>query len=160
MCAYANKFLNNIDEAEEIVQEVFFRLWKNRERLDEKSSVSSYIFTSVKNNCFHLLEKQKVHNRYAELLNYVYRTSSFDVSAHEQLVVQEMESEFQQVLEKLPPECRRIFELSRFEGLRYHEIAEKLNISIKTVETQMSRALFRIRIGLKDYIALIILANL
>jgi RNA polymerase sigma-70 factor (ECF subfamily) len=160
LCAYANKFLNNMDESEEIVQEVFYRIWKNREQLDEKQSVNGYLFTAVKNTCFNTMEHQKVQDQYAALLQTVYKPSGVDFSAHESFVAEELEKDFQRALEHLPPECRKIFEMSRFEGLKYQEIAERLNISIKTVETQMVRALSKIRLDLKDYLTLLIITLL
>ncbi|MFZ6009450.1 MAG: RNA polymerase sigma-70 factor [Bacteroidota bacterium] len=160
MCAYANKFLHDLDEAEEIVQEVFFRIWKNRKLLDETQSIKSYLFTAVKNNCFTSLEHKRVKDKYAELLAYVYRSSEGYSHSHEFLVASELEKDFTKALDQLPPECRRIFELSRFEGLKYHEIAQQLNISIKTVETQMSRALSKIRLQLRDYLVMLFLLNL
>jgi RNA polymerase sigma-70 factor, ECF subfamily len=158
LCAYANKFLNDIDEAEEIVQEVFYKLWKNREHLDETQSIRAYLFTAVKNSCFKFLEHQKVKDKYKGLLEYVYRLSALqDNSAHETLVAGELEKEFNKALDQLPEQCRKIFELSRFEGYKYNEIADKLKISPKTVETQMSRALHKIRLQLRDYILMLVL---
>ena len=156
LCAYANKFVNDPDEAEEIAQDVFFKLWKNRMQLDEDDSVKWYLFTSVKNNCLHYLEHQKVKNRYAAVLHYVY-TASEETSAHETFVATELENELANALLQLPQQCRQVFELNRVNGLKYSEIATHLNISQKTVETQMSRALQKLRIQLKDYILVLIL---
>jgi RNA polymerase sigma-70 factor, ECF subfamily len=156
LCAYANKFLNDIDEAEEIVQEVFYKLWENRNRLDEDDSVRGYLFTSVKNRCLHFLEHQKVKSNYSKILQYVYANSQED-SAHEILVANELDKEFTRALERLPSECRKIFELNRVQGLKYAEIASHLKISQKTVETQMSRALHKLKLQLKDYILVLLL---
>lgn len=157
LCAYANKFLNDIDEAEEVVQEVFYKLWKNREQLDETQSIKAYLFTAVRNGCFKYLEHQKVKDKYKGLLEYVYKSSALqDNSAHEDLVAGELEEEFNKALDQLPEQCRRIFEMSRFEGYKYNEIADKLKISPKTVETQMSRALHKIRLSLRDYILMLV----
>jgi RNA polymerase sigma-70 factor (ECF subfamily) len=160
LCAFANKFLHDLDEAEEVVQEVFYKVWKNRKNLDEKQSVKCYLFTSVKNNCFSVLEHQKVKNKYSALLEYIYLTSEHQASTHDSLIANELEKDFSQALEKLPPDCRKIFELSRFEGLKYQEIADRLDISIKTVETQMSRALYKIRIQLKDYLIVLLISQI
>ena len=158
LCAFANKFINDMDESEEIVQEVFFKIWKNRDQLDEKKTIDGYLFTSVKNGCFNLLEHQKVHSKYANLLYHLYKsTSGEEFSAHESFIADELEQDLDKALQQLSPQCRTIFELSRFEGLKYREIAERLNISIKTVETQMFRALQKIRHQLKEYLAIIIL---
>jgi RNA polymerase sigma-70 factor (ECF subfamily) len=157
LCAFANKYLHTIDEAEEVVQEVFYKIWKNRKNLDEDQSVKAYLFTAVKNKCFTVLEHNKVKDKYSALLEYIYKTSEPSTNEHDTLVAADLEKDFSKALEKLPPECRKIFELSRFEGLKYHEIADHLNISIKTVETQMSRALGKLRLQLKDYLVMLIL---
>lgn len=151
LCAYANKFLNDMDEAEEVAQEVFYKLWENRNALDEDDSVRGYLFTSVKNRCLHYLEHRKVRDRYVHILEYVYSTSRHD-TAHEILVANELDREFAKALEGLPAVCRKIFELNRMQGLKYTEIATHLKISQKTVETQMSRALQKLKLQLKDYI--------
>jgi len=160
LCAYANKYLGDIDEAEEVVQEVFVRIWNNREQLDERKSVQAYLFTAVKNNCFNLLEHWKVKDKYTHLLARVYATAPEQSSSHETFVAEELEKDFHRALEQLPPECRKVFELSRLEGLKYQEIATRLNISIKTVEVQMSRALQKIRFQLREYLTVMILVSL
>jgi RNA polymerase sigma-70 factor (ECF subfamily) len=85
-------------------------------------------------------------------MSLVYLNTKSELTPHETLVAEDIERDFKQALEELPVQCRKIFELSRFDGYKYQEIAEKLNISIKTVETQMSRALFKIRTQLKDHL--------
>ncbi len=154
MCAFANKYLQNLADAEEVVQEVFYSIWKNRQTLDEKQSIHGYLFTSVKNHCLSILEHNKVKDKYAALVEYVYKNAENDSTFSDSLIASELENDFSKALEKLPLDCRNIFELSRFEGLKYHEIAARRNISIKTVETQMSRALAKIRVQLKDYLVL------
>lgn len=152
LCAFANRYLHSMDDAEDIVQEVFFRIWKNRTALDENKSFSTYLFSAVKNGSLNLLEHRKHENKYAEIMAVLYLQPRRDDSI-ESLVAKDIEHDFNKALDHLPESCRKVFELSRFEGLKYQEIADRLNISIKTVETQMSRALFKIRFELKDHLA-------
>lgn len=153
LCAYANKFLNNTDEAQEIVQDVFYRIWKHRDRLDENKSLYDYLFTSTRNSCLNLIESKKSRTKYAELMRFLYVQESCDnINSYHALLAKELEKDLKMALDNLPQECRRVFELSRIEGLKYQDIAIKLNISIKTVETQMSRALARLRVQLREYI--------
>lgn len=160
LCAYANKFLNDLDEAEEIVQQVFVTIWKNRALLDESLSSTGYLYTAVRNNCFTQLEHLRVQDKYANLLFNVYQSSPNHVNQDEQLIATELERDFQKALATLPEQCRTIFTLSRIDGLKYREIAVRLNISVKTVETQMSRALHKMRLQLKEYITLLILLHI
>ncbi|HEY8935746.1 MAG TPA: RNA polymerase sigma-70 factor [Cyclobacteriaceae bacterium] len=153
LCAYARKFLNDQTDAEEIVQELFYSIWKHRDRLDENQSLSSYLFTSVKNRCLNFLDAKKRRTRHADLMRYLYTHEAVDgANSYHTLLKKELEKDFDKALEDLPLECRKIFELSRLEGLKYQEIAVKLNISIKTVETQISRALSKLRVMLKEHI--------
>jgi RNA polymerase sigma-70 factor (ECF subfamily) len=157
LCAYAKKFLMDSDDAEEIVQEVFYSLWKHRSRLDEDKSLNSYLFTSVKNSCLNHLNSLSNKTKHAELMRFLYVQEAADnVNSYHALLAKDLEQDFNAALEHLPSECRKIFELSRTEGLKYKEIAHKLNISIKTVETQMSRALSKLRLQLREHIALLI----
>lgn len=158
MCAYAQKFLHDMHDSEEIVQELFINLWKNHDRIDESQSLNSYMFVSVKNRCLNLLESRNSKSKHAKLLWYLYVLKSTETNnAFQQLVASDLEKDLTVALEHLPKECKRIFELSRLEGLKYQEIAERLNISIKTVETQMSRALTRLRLELKEYLTILLI---
>lgn len=158
LCAYAKKFVQNLDDAEEIVQELFFNLWKNRETLDEDQSLDSYLFISVRNRCLNLLNARKTKSKHAALLWYLYGvTNTENNNAYQQLVADELEKNLASAIDNLPKECKKVFELSRFEGLKYQEIAQRLDISIKTVETQMSRALSKLRLELREFITLLLL---
>jgi RNA polymerase sigma-70 factor (ECF subfamily) len=161
LCAYAQKFLQNVNDAEEVVQEIFYTVWKNRERLDEHLSFKAYLFTAVKNRCLNLLEANRTHSRQAELLWFLYtRDTGTEANAYHALLARDLERDLNAALEQLPKECKKVFELSRFEGLKYQEIAQRLNISIKTVETQMSRALSRLRLELREHMTVLILLGL
>jgi len=158
LCSYAKKFLNDSDDAEEVVQDVFCSIWKNREYLDEHKSINNYLFTATKNRCLNLLSSKKSASKYAEVMRFLYVQESADhVNSYHALLAKDLEKDFNSALENLPSECRKVFELSRIEGLKYQEIAYKLNISIKTVEAQMSRALSKLRLELKEHIAALIL---
>ncbi|MGC3945424.1 MAG: RNA polymerase sigma-70 factor [Chryseolinea sp.] len=154
--AYANKFLHDHDDSKEIVQDVFLSLWNHRSKLDETKSLDAFLFTLVKNRSLNLLKSKAVQNRRAELMLRLYANElSFVDNTHQILLANELQSAFDKALNTLPTECRRVFELSRMEGLRYHEIAAKLNISIKTVETQMYRALSKLRLELRHHLAIL-----
>jgi RNA polymerase sigma-19 factor, ECF subfamily len=142
-----------MEDAEDIVQETFYKIWKNKNELDENKSIQSYLFTSVRNSCLNILLHKKTENQYARLMACVYLDNRNEINPHESLVAGDIEKDFQTALESLPSQCRKIFELNRLDGLKYQEIAERLNISIKTVETQMSRALVKIRFRLKEHLS-------
>ncbi|VAW23368.1 RNA polymerase ECF-type sigma factor [hydrothermal vent metagenome] len=161
LCGFANKFLNDIPESEEIVQEVFFSIWKNREKLSPKESLKPYLFKSVQNLCLNFIQHQKVVDRSYRIIEIVYENSPHkEFSAYEKLLASELEQKIDDAIKNLPSGCAEIFQLSRNEGLKYSEIAEKLNISVKTVETQISRALKKLRAELKDYLIVVIIAIL
>jgi RNA polymerase sigma-70 factor, ECF subfamily len=155
LCAYAQKFVLDSDVSEEIVQALFHSLWEHRDRIDENQSLHAYLFTSVKNRSLNFLESKKSRSKHAELLWYLYvQRSTENDNAYQSLLLNDLEKDLNTALAHLPKECKRIFELSRFEGLKYQEIAQRLNISIKTVETQMSRALTRLRLELREHLLL------
>jgi RNA polymerase sigma-70 factor (ECF subfamily) len=158
LCAYAQKFVQDLDDAEEIVQELFYNVWKNRTALDENQSLDSYMFTSIKNRCLNLLDARRTKSKHAQLLWYLYSTTATENNnAYQKLVADEFEKNLVTAIDNLPKECKKVFELSRFEGLKYQEIAQRLDISIKTVETQMSRALSKLRLDLREYLSFFLL---
>ena len=151
---YAMRFVQDMENAEEIVQDVFFNLWENRQKRDINVSLKSYLYRTVKNTCLNLLKHRKVEDRYREHFS---RELQYDELNEDNWMVEtELSDKITAAIEKLPPERKKVFVLSRFEELKYREIAEKLNLSIKTVENQMGKALKFLREELKDYLLLLL----
>jgi RNA polymerase sigma-70 factor, ECF subfamily len=152
---FARKYVYDIDTAKEITHDVFFNLWEKRENIDSSTSLKSYLFTSVYNRCMNYIRDQKKFNRDEQVFNRVEQEEN--IALHDHLEEQELESRIIESLNNLPPRCREIFMLSRFEGIKYAEIAEKMDISVKTVETQISKALRILREKLADYLKILII---
>ena len=153
LCNYANSFIKDRDEAEEIVQNAFSSLWEKRQSLNITSSVKSYMFSMVHNRCLNFIKHEKVKKKHAsEMLN-VMQEANEDSS----LQANELERRVFKALQTLPEKCRMVFKLSRFEELKYVEIAERMNISVKTVENQMGKALKLMREQLRDYLPFILI---
>jgi len=140
---YAKTLIKDHDTAEEIVQDLFFRLWQDKEKLKIESSLNGYLFRSVHNKCLHFIEHNRVVDRYAEEMSY--RQPEKQESPSDILQYSELQTRIAKILERLPERCGQIFYMSRFEGLKYSEIAEKLSVSVKTVESNMGRALKEFR---------------
>jgi RNA polymerase sigma-70 factor (ECF subfamily) len=157
LCIFTNKFLNNPEEAKEVSQDVFVKIWEGRNNIDPEDSLKSYLFKIAQNISLNKLQREKVKIKYAEILKLVY-FEQLEISAHESLVASELEEHIAKSIKNLPAECRKVFELSRNDGLKYREIAEALKISIKTVEAQMSKALWSLRIELRDYLFFFLIA--
>ena len=155
LCAYANLFVNDPDAAEDVVQEVFFKLWKNRAELEIQTNLKSYLFRAVRNGCMNLIEHIQVRDSY-KILN---EEDIKDAESRyiDEAIVSELEQRIRETIDKLPTERRKIFIMSRFDGLKYREIADRLGISVKTVENQMYQALKFLRDNLVDYLPLLIL---
>ena len=152
---FAQKFVPDQDTAKEIVHNVFINLWEKRRQVDSTSSLKSYLFTSVHNRCLNYIRDQKKFDKDETIFQ---RLDSSDFTdGVDRLETQELEQRIYDALQALPEKCREVFMLNRFEGLKYAEIGEKLGISVKTVETQMSKALKILREKLIDYLGLIIL---
>lgn len=140
---YAKTLLKDQDTAEEIVQDLFFRIWKDREKLNIESSLNGYLFRSVHNRCLHFIEHSKIVVKHAEEMSY--RQPESAESPSDILNYKELQAKIASIIEKLPERCGQIFYMNRFEGLKYNEIAEKLSVSVKTVEANMGRALKEFR---------------
>lgn len=146
---FANRFLNDIAVSEEIVSDLFVMLWENGHEICFKGNVSSYLFKSVQNKCLNYLKHQKIENLY---VNYLERQRLLDevlFTAESRYLEKEMAHQINIAMESLPEKCREIFMMSRFDHLKYKEIASQLNLSPKTVERQIGIALDKLRKLLK-----------
>jgi len=155
LCYFARKYVNDIDSSKEIVHNVFIKIWENRLDFDWEKPAKSYLFTSVYNRSMNYIRDNKkfINDIEADLQNTVVHEGTFS----ENMEAAELESRINQALLNLPEKCRQVFELSRYEGKKYSEIAERLNISVKTVETQISKALKILKEQLKDYLTIMII---
>lgn len=150
---YASQFVVEQD-AEELVQDLMTYIWEEREHLVIESSLKSYLFIAVKNRSVNAIRKQKYRERvHARLYDYLTEQQIDDPDFY---MVNELAIKINNAIEELPESYRRVFEMSRFEGLPNAQIAVALNISIKTVEYRITRSLKMLRIKLKDYFSLIL----
>jgi len=148
LCRYAYTILKNAEEAEDVVQSMFVKIWEKREGLEVKHTIRSYLFKAVYHQCINQLEHRTVKLKHQVHI------------AHETHAETQLPETFQHELEEniiaainsLPDQCRIIFMMSRYDELRYAEIASNLNISVNTVENQISKALKILRVKLKDVI--------
>ncbi len=141
-----------MDEAEDLVQQVFVKIWEQRERLDIAWSLKAYLYKTVHNAALNRLRAANTRSKYLE--TNAAQLENANVTPDD--TASELNERLQKALDLLPPQCRHVFELSRFEELKYREIADQLGISIKTVETQMGKALRILRLQLADYLVTIL----
>jgi len=154
LCNYAFTFVQDRDEAEEIVQSTFLNIWEKRENLSIHTGVKPYLYAMVRNACLNVLKHEKIKQQHATMEMAIAERSIESVART--VIASELEGKIHDAMDHLPEQCRLIFKLSRFEDLKYAEIAEQLNISIKTVENQMGKALRIMREQLRDYLPLLI----
>jgi len=155
LCNYAFTFVQDRDEAEEIVQSTFLSVWEKRETLAIHTAVKPYLYAMVRNACLNVIKHEKIKQQHVDgELAYAERSIE---SVARTVMASELETRIYAAMEKLPEQCRLIFKLSRFEELKYSEIAEQLDLSIKTVENQMGKALKIMREQLKEYLPILII---
>ncbi len=150
LVVFADRIIKNTAVSEDIVQSVFLKFWENREALEIRS-LRSYFVQCVKNKCIDHIRSQQVKyrfdNHYQETEN-VFEDEDFWTK-------EELAHLLEVAIADLPPRCREVFWMSRYENLKIADIADKLNISKRTVETQISKALKILRVKLIDYIAIL-----
>ena len=150
---FSRRYVLDKQTAENIVQDVFLRIWQNKENLNPSKSIQSYLFTAVKNESLKQLRHLSVEKQQQENVS---RLSVVELTPDEAIDKNELKGELNKAINDLPEKCREIFYMSRFDQLKYSEIADILGISIKTVETQMGRALKKLRGQLAHLISIIL----
>jgi RNA polymerase sigma-70 factor (ECF subfamily) len=154
---FAQQYLLDSEIAKNIVHDVFTELWDKKGNLKQDTNLNAWLFTVTKNKSLKVisqLKSQRNYDSYLKIrqLNANYKSlSDFDTSS---FVFEELHAQVQESLNKLTPACRRVFEMSRFEDKKNREIAEELELSINTVEAQISKALKTLKNDLKDYLPL------
>jgi RNA polymerase sigma-70 factor (ECF subfamily) len=154
LCRFAYTYVKNEEMAEEVVQELFISLWEQRDRMEIKTSVRSFLYTSVRNRALNYIRDNKTRalheddfaERHVEQVDHIINFCERE----------ELQSLITDAIGELPEQCRTVFELSRNDGLSYKEIAEKLSVSPKTVENQMGIALKKLRGKLGPYLSCIL----
>jgi RNA polymerase sigma-70 factor (ECF subfamily) len=149
LVVYACKYVGSIDVAREVVQDFFVRFYEKRESLNIGVSLKSYLYRSVYNCSINYLNQKNIQDRHLKTIE-LERDHEEDMEAEIHTV--ELEYRIDDIINDLPAKCRQIFKMNRLEGLRNEEIAKQLNLSKRTVETQISKALKILRKKLVDYI--------
>lgn len=159
---FAREFVLSTEDAENIIQDIFIYLWEHQDLLENLSNLNAFLFVLVKNRCIDFIRQKRLVGQKREEFEFVmdkelqlkmYALQQFDENA---LSVEAVEIILNEAIDRLPEKCREIFILSRMEGLKYKEIAERLHVSTKTVENQIITALKKLRLELKDYLPLFI----
>ena len=153
LCAYALPILRDKDEAEEAVQNVYYNIWAKRENIQVTGPLKSYLYRAVHNECLNRIKHLKVRAAYADDYRSV---NSTHTTSEKSIETKELGRQISSAIGSLPEQCGLVFRMNRFENMKYAEIAEKLNISVKTVESHMGKALKILRVKLADYMPLVI----
>ncbi len=151
LCSFACKYIPDFDDAKGVVHDVFVSVWNKFGELPPGINHKSYLYTSVRNRCFNFIRnnKRKVGLDAADEADYALEDAGLEAK--------ELEEAIAAAIASLPDKCREVFELSRYEGKKYGEIADLMGISVKTVEGQMSKALRVLREKLAPFLSIIIL---
>ena len=152
LCEYASQYISD-DDSEELVQELMLFLWETRENLVIETSLKSYLFISTKHRCLNAIRKNQYHER---IHNQIYEKIKDQFEDPDYYFVNELTENIQKAIENQPETYRETFAMSRFGEKTNVQIAEKLGISVKTVEYRISQALKILRFKLKDYLPLLI----
>jgi RNA polymerase sigma-70 factor, ECF subfamily len=165
LCQFARTYVIEEAASKNIVQEVFIKLWETRHNIRENASVFAYLLTITKNSCLDYLKHKKIEYKYQKQEAAYQKELELNYFALQRVEIDLMDyDEIMQIVEKtlrtLPPQCQQVFRMSRFENLSNAEIAEKLEIGVKAVEANITRALKIFRKELKDYLTILILLNI
>lgn len=155
---FAGAYLATRQTCEDIVQDVFLRLWNNRKTILIETSLKSFLLKSVQNACLDELRHEKIirtHETYSKTFG-----SSYDLNTVDYVLYSDLHNRLRNSLDELPHTYREAFEMNRFEGLTYKEIALKLDVSERTVEVRIGKALTLLRRYLKEFLSVLVIARL
>ncbi len=153
VCGVMHRFITDRSTVEDLAQEVFVRFWEKREQIQINSSLQAYLRRMAINEALGYLRRSKHLND--EEITSQFSSLDGDGTVEEKYLQTELEQNIRSAIDELPPKCRTVFQLSRFEEMTYQEIADHLEISVKTVENQMGKALRVLRERLKGYLHLL-----
>ncbi len=157
LCLFAYDLCKDQKLAEDIIQDFFLNIWNEKGSIRIKTSVKSYFYQSVYNRILNHFNREKVQEKYVKNylesnilreLNY-YSNNNYPLA---NLLQKELEEKIVEIIDSLPPQCRKVFTFSRFENLKYDEISKKMNISVNSVKTHMKNALQKLRNALEEYL--------
>lgn len=154
VCGVIHRFIQDHSTVEDLAQEVFVRFWEKREQIQINSSLQAYLRRMAINEALGYLRRSK--HLYDEEITPQVTATGMDGSVEEKYLHTELEQSVRDAIDTLPPKCRTVFQLSRFEEMTYLEIADQMGISIKTVENQMGKALRVLRERLKGYLSMLL----
>lgn len=151
---FARGYLNNEENTKEVLQDVFLQLWDNRRKLAANTFLNAYLFTLTRNRCIDLIRKERLMLQFRsdKKEEYLRLTENFHALSDQildNIFAAEIQAVIDNTVNELPEQCSRVFKLSRSEGLKNHEISSTLNISEKTVESHITKALKIIRLTLE-----------
>ena len=148
LCVYALRFFNSTEEAKDIVQQTIIKIWEQKEKLQKTEYLKTYIFKCVHNACLNKIREIKV--QYVSESEEFLQNLKFEFT--DELISKEQCLEIEEAIAQLPAQCRTVLELNRYQGMSYKEIAEKLNISHRTVDSHLTHATRFLKNRLKDMI--------
>ena len=154
---YAKEYIIIEDQARDVAQEAFIKLWEKRQSLSPDSNIKAYLYITTRNLCLNYLDHIRVGQRFRrmkerDILTIELNSIALHDPTAEHLIASELESQIEKLINELPEQNKKVFRMHRFDGMKYSEIAQKLNISVKAVEAHISRALRHLKDHLKDYL--------
>ena len=161
--AYSRKFIDDPETARDLVQDAFIKLWEDVNISTIHTSIAAYLQKTVHNLCLLYIRSQKIRQRFENYASFKLKEAELNFFSPEygnytSIFLKDMEGIIHKCIEKLPPQSRRIFEMSRMKGMSYSEIAQELGISVRTVENQIYRSLAVLKTELHDYLIVLLIA--
>jgi RNA polymerase sigma-70 factor (ECF subfamily) len=159
---FANEYISDLESARNIVQNIFMKLWEKHALVDPDSNLRAYLYIATRNACLSHLRHLRLETVYFEKSRKSYEDLQLNYEALEELKMEQidfsnLEKLIQDTIDSLPERCREVFLMSRYDELKNKEIAEKLNISVKAVEANITRAMNKLRENTKEYLPELVL---